>query len=96
MELFASTVVFEGNGKLTVYDKTQGVQNVQQYLCTVFDLKPDEVRVMSAFMGGGFGIGLRPQFQVVLAVLAAQSTPTLGTGRAHPPADVCAGLPARR
>ena len=32
MELFASTVHWEGPGKLTVYDKTQGVQNVQRYL----------------------------------------------------------------
>jgi xanthine dehydrogenase YagR molybdenum-binding subunit len=73
MELYASTVVWEGDGKLTVYDKTQGVQNVHHYLCNVFDMKPGDVRVMSTFMGGGFGSGLRPQFQVVLAVLAAQS-----------------------
>ena len=32
MELYASTVVWEDGGKLTVYDKTQGVQNVQRYL----------------------------------------------------------------
>src|SRR5262245_17795519 len=73
MELFASTVIVEGGGKLTVYDKTQGVQNVQKYLCGVFGMKPEDVRVMSPFMGGGFGIGLRPQFQVVLAVLAARA-----------------------
>jgi xanthine dehydrogenase YagR molybdenum-binding subunit len=71
MELFAATVVWEGDGKLTVYDKTQGVQNVQRYLCNVFDKKPDEVRVLSPFMGGGFGAGLRPQYQCVLAVLGA-------------------------
>jgi xanthine dehydrogenase YagR molybdenum-binding subunit len=71
MELFASTVTWDGDGKLTVYDKTQGVQNVQRYLCGVFDKRPDEVRVMSPFMGGGFGAGLRPQYQVVLAALAA-------------------------
>jgi xanthine dehydrogenase YagR molybdenum-binding subunit len=70
MELFASTAMWDG-GKLTVYDKTQGVQNVQQYLCGVFDMQPDEVRVMSPYMGGGFGAGLRPQYQVVLAVLGA-------------------------
>jgi xanthine dehydrogenase YagR molybdenum-binding subunit len=63
------TVIFEGNGKLTVYDKTQGVQNVQRYLCGVFGMKPEDLRVMSPYMGGGFGSGLRPQFQVVLAVL---------------------------
>ena len=73
MELYASTVIFEGDGKLTVYDKTQGVQNVQRYLCGVFGMKPEDVRVMSPFMGGGFGSGLRPQFEVVLAVLAARA-----------------------
>jgi xanthine dehydrogenase YagR molybdenum-binding subunit len=73
MEPYASTVMWGGDGKLTVYDKTQGVQNVQRYLCSVFDMKPDDVRVMSAFMGGGFGSGLRPQYQVALAVLAARA-----------------------
>src|SRR5262245_65497318 len=34
-------------------------------------MKPEDVRVMSQFMGGGFGSGLRPQFEVVLAVLGA-------------------------
>jgi xanthine dehydrogenase YagR molybdenum-binding subunit len=73
MELYASTVIFEANGKLTIYDKTQGVQNVQKYVCSAFGMKPEDVRVMSPFMGGGFGSGLRPQFQVVLAVLAARA-----------------------
>ena len=72
MELFASTAIWDG-GKLTVHDKTQGVQNVQKYLCGVFDMQPDEVRVVSPYMGGGFGAGLRPQYQVVLAVLGAQA-----------------------
>ena len=72
MELFASTAIWDG-GKLTVHDKTQGVQNVQKYLCGVFDMQPDEVRVISSYMGGGFGAGLRPQYQVVLAVLGAQA-----------------------
>jgi xanthine dehydrogenase YagR molybdenum-binding subunit len=73
MELYASTVVWEGGGKLTVYDKTQGVQNVQQYLCGIFNMKPNDVRVLSPYMGGGFGSGLRPQYQVVLAVLGAKA-----------------------
>ncbi len=73
MELYASTVTWDGGGKLTVYDKTQGVQNVQRYLCSVFKMKPDDIRVMSPFMGGGFGSGLRPQYQVALAVLAARA-----------------------
>jgi xanthine dehydrogenase YagR molybdenum-binding subunit len=71
MELFGATVVWDGGGKLTVYDKTQGVQNVQRYVCGVFGLKPDDVRVISPYVGGAFGSGLRPQYQVVLATLGA-------------------------
>jgi xanthine dehydrogenase YagR molybdenum-binding subunit len=71
MELYASTVIFEDGGKLTIHDKTQGVQNVQRYVCSVLGLPSDDVRVMSPFVGGAFGSGLRPQYQVVLATLAA-------------------------
>jgi len=71
MELFASTVLWRDGGKLVVHDKTQGVQNVQRYVCGVFELKEDDVQVMSPFVGGAFGSGLRPQYQVVLAAMAA-------------------------
>ena len=72
MEPFATTVVRHEDGKLTVYDKTQGVQNVHDYLCNVFGYGKDDLRVLCPFMGGGFGSGLRPQYQVFLAVLAAR------------------------
>jgi xanthine dehydrogenase YagR molybdenum-binding subunit len=73
MEPYASTAIIDNDGTLTVYDKTQGVQNVQRYLCSVLGLRPEEVRVMSPFMGGGYGSGLRPQYQAVLAALAARA-----------------------
>src|SRR5262252_7617169 len=73
MEPFASTVLWDGDGRLTVYDKTQGVQNVQRYLCSVFGMKSDDLRVVSLFVGGAFGSGLRPQYQAELAVLAARA-----------------------
>jgi xanthine dehydrogenase YagR molybdenum-binding subunit len=73
MELYAATAIYETDGKLTVYDKTQGVQNVQHYLCSVFGAHPENMRVVSPFVGGAFGIGLRPQFEAVLAVLAARA-----------------------
>lgn len=71
MEMHASTVIFEGEGTLTVYDKTQGPQNVQQYLVGAFDLKAKNVRVLNPFVGGAFGSGLRPQYNVYLAAMAA-------------------------
>jgi len=73
MELFASTVIWEGDGKITVYDKTQGVQNVQRYLSAVFRMKSDDVRVVSPYVGGAFGSGLRPGHQSALAVLGARA-----------------------
>lgn len=71
MELFGATVVWEGEGALTVYDKTQGVQNTHTYLCSVFGLDPKKLRLLSPFVGGAFGSGLRPQYQVYLATMAA-------------------------
>jgi xanthine dehydrogenase YagR molybdenum-binding subunit len=72
MEPFSTTVVWESNGKITVYDKTQGVQNSQEYIRNVFGLSGDDVRVVSPFVGGAFGSGLRPQYQLFMAVLAAR------------------------
>ncbi|WGR97611.1 xanthine dehydrogenase family protein molybdopterin-binding subunit [Bradyrhizobium sp. ISRA443] len=71
MEPFASTAIWERDGRLTVYEKTQGVQNVHRYLCSVFQKKPDELRVVSSYVGGAFGSALRPNYQVVLAALGA-------------------------
>ena len=64
MEPHATTVIWEDGGKLVVYDKTQGVQNSQNYVTGVFGLKKDDVRVISPFVGGAFGSGLRPQYQL--------------------------------
>jgi len=72
MEPHASTVVVEEDGTYTVYDKIQGVANTHQYIANVFGLKPDQVRVLNPYLGGGFGSGLRPQYQLYLAMLAAQ------------------------
>ena len=71
MEPHAATVIREEGGKLTVYDKTQGVMNSQKYLVSVFGLAKDDLRVLSPYVGGAFGSGLRPGFQAVLAVMGA-------------------------
>lgn len=71
LELFATTVVRDVDGKLTIYDKTQGVPNSQLYVTQVFGLSNNDVRVLSPFVGGGFGSGLRPQYQLFMAVMAS-------------------------
>lgn len=72
MEMFASTVVYEKDDKLTIYDKTQGAQNSQLYVTQAFNMSFSDVRVISPFVGGAFGSGLRPQYQLFLAVMAAR------------------------
>ncbi|MGB6769572.1 MAG: xanthine dehydrogenase family protein molybdopterin-binding subunit, partial [Methyloceanibacter sp.] len=54
-----------------VYDKTQGAPNCHKYLCNVFGLAKDKVRVLSPYVGGAFGVGLRPNYQLFMAVLGA-------------------------
>ena len=71
MELFATTCVHESNGKLTIYEKTQGSQNSQGYVCSVFGLRKNNVRVINHYVGGAFGSALRPQQQLFFAVMAA-------------------------
>ncbi|WP_322028686.1 xanthine dehydrogenase family protein molybdopterin-binding subunit [Paraburkholderia sp. J76] len=73
MEMHGCTVVPSADGRYTVYEKTQGVGNTQQYLMKVFGLPQDRVRVISPFVGGAFGAGLRPQYHLPLAMMAARA-----------------------
>ncbi len=72
MEPHASTVICEDDGTFTVYDKTQGVDNSHQYVTNVFGFSKGDVRVLSPYVGGAFGSGLRPQYQLFLAMMAAR------------------------
>lgn len=71
LELFASTVLRADDGHLTIYDKTQSSQNSRWYVSHVFGLSKDKVTVRNPYVGGAFGSGLRPQYQLPLAVMAA-------------------------
>ncbi len=73
MEPFAATAVWEDDDRITVFDKTQGPQNCRNYVAGVFGMLRDKVRVLSPYVGGGFGSGLRPQYELPLAVLAARA-----------------------
>ncbi|UUU29302.1 xanthine dehydrogenase family protein molybdopterin-binding subunit [Streptomyces sp. CA-210063] len=71
MEPHATIARWDGD-KLTVWDKTQWVVGTQTELSTVFDLPLTSVRVISPFVGGGFGSGLRCWPHTVVAALAAR------------------------
>src|SRR3954471_3156807 len=71
MELHATVAAWDGN-KLTLYDKTQWVDNVQQQVAAAFGIDKDDVRVVSPFVGGAFGSALRAWVHVFIAALAAR------------------------
>jgi xanthine dehydrogenase YagR molybdenum-binding subunit len=73
MEMFAATAIWEGDGSITVYDKTQGPLNCRNYVANVLGMRQNAVRVLSPYVGGAFGSGLRPQYELPLAVLAARA-----------------------
>src|SRR5207302_10136 len=53
---------------------TQYITGTQQTLSTLFGLKPEQVRVISPFLGGGFGCKGTTWPHTALAVMAAQVT----------------------
>ncbi len=71
MEMHASTVHWHGDGTVTIYDKVQGSQTSQKLVAHAFGLGAKNVRVINAFVGGGFGGALRPQWQLHVATMAA-------------------------
>jgi xanthine dehydrogenase YagR molybdenum-binding subunit len=71
MEMHASTVIYGEHGHLTIFDKSQGSQNCRWLVSQVFGLPKERVTVHNAFVGGAFGSGLRPQYNLILAVMGA-------------------------
>jgi len=60
MEPFATTAIWEDDGRITLFDKTQGPQNSRNYVADACEMAHHKVRVLSPYVGGGFGSGLRP------------------------------------
>jgi xanthine dehydrogenase YagR molybdenum-binding subunit len=72
MELHATIAVWDGDDKLTVYDKSQGPKGVQGNLAKNFGLDEKNVRVVTEYVGGAFGSALRSWPHVVAACIAAK------------------------
>jgi len=72
IELHATIAVWDGDDKLTVYDKSQGPKSVQRDLANNFGLEEKNVRVITEYVGGAFGSGLRSWPHVPAACIAAK------------------------
>jgi xanthine dehydrogenase YagR molybdenum-binding subunit len=73
MEPHATIALWEGD-RLTVYDATQGVIGARRKLAAVFGVPTENVRVVSRFIGGGFGSKGSSWPHVTLAAMAAKLT----------------------
>jgi xanthine dehydrogenase YagR molybdenum-binding subunit len=72
IELHVTIAQWDGNDKLTVYDKSQGPKGTQSELARNFGLEEKNVRVITKFVGGAFGSALRSWPHVPAACIAAK------------------------
>ena len=72
IETHATLAVWDGDA-LTLHETTQGVVNHRDILAAMFGLPVDKVRVISRFLGSGFGNKLWPWMHSPLAAAAARA-----------------------
>ncbi len=73
MEPHGSVAKWDG-GRLTVWDTNQGVFDVRGGLAQWLQMPLTSVRVISKYMGGGFGSKIEPGKYTVIAALLARTT----------------------
>src|SRR6478752_461166 len=71
IELQGTTAMWDGD-KLTIYEESQAVFNMRGVLAQMFGLPNENVRVITKFVGSGFGSKLWPWTHCPLAVAAAR------------------------
>ena len=72
MEPHATLAVWEADNKLLLYDATQGVKGVQGVAAFFFGLEAENVKVLSPFVGGGFGCKGGQWANILLTAMAAK------------------------
>ncbi len=74
MEPHTTVAVWEPP-RLTLYDSTQSVHSVRTTVAKTLGLDVEQVRVISPYVGGGFGSKGEPHAHNILAALAAMRVP---------------------
>ena len=72
MELGSIIAEWEGDDKVTVYTKTQGVQDTQKSIMDAFKLPKENVTVHAEYIGGAFGMALRTWPYEIAAIMGAK------------------------
>ncbi|OJW27419.1 MAG: hypothetical protein BGO51_21185 [Rhodospirillales bacterium 69-11] len=71
MEPHATIAEWDGD-RLTLWDKSQWVDNVRMEIAAIFGMEQEKIRVISPFVGGAFGSALRTWPHVTIAALCAR------------------------
>ncbi|HWX11981.1 MAG TPA: molybdopterin cofactor-binding domain-containing protein, partial [Trinickia sp.] len=71
IELQSTTAIWDG-AKLTLYEESQAIFNMQGLQAQMFGLPRENVRVVTKFVGSGFGSKLWPWTHCALAAAAAR------------------------
>src|SRR6266487_759672 len=71
IELQGATAIWDGS-KLTLYEESQAIFNMRSVLAQMFGLPKENVRVITKFVGSGFGSKLWPWTHCPLAAAAAR------------------------
>jgi len=73
MEMHGLTAVWQSKDSLTLYDTSQGIFGVRKKVAQIFEIPAANVRVISRYVGGGFGCKGSPWSHVALCALAART-----------------------
>ncbi len=73
MEMHATTATWDASGKLTLYDATQGISDCRSAVAQALAIPPEQIRVISPFLGGGFGCKGSTWPHTALAAAAAKA-----------------------
>src|SRR5262245_26609052 len=71
IELQGTTAMWDGP-KLTIYEESQSIFNMRGVIAQMFGLPEEDVRIVTRFVGSGFGSKLWPWTHCPLAVAAAR------------------------
>jgi xanthine dehydrogenase YagR molybdenum-binding subunit len=72
MEPHSTIAVWDGPDKLTLYDTSQGIFGDRKRVAELLGLQPENVRVISLYLGGGFGSKGPTWSHTVICALAAR------------------------
>jgi len=74
MEPHSAIAVWEGNDKITVYNKTQSSPIAQEDIAKAWKLEKENVHIISHFVGGAFGGASRVWPEEMAATIGAKKT----------------------